>query len=605
MWASLIYTIATASILILIFYMALDLRNQPLIDADQIWTANDVTYQIQDGPLLRTTLPAQIKDLAPLSAVTVTTKIHPASDAVLRVETNYTALRLYANDALIYECGAPGTYPAFLIDPPTIISMVKLPDSGAQQELRFEYSSPRERTAMTLPDLEYGDEIAVLASQFKKHGAAFLIAILLLLLGGVMLIFSLYYSAKRPAAASFVRLGAFTLSIGVWSFGECPFTAFLFPFPAVLYMMSYCGLFLFALPFLRFLELTLRPHLLAAFQMIRYIMCIPILLCFLLQVTGRMSLAHNVFGYEIMVTGILVVILILTFVEFLYYNNLAARRFILPIIVIILFTLASFLNYELRFLDSLTLIFQIGALIFIMQLAFIGLRFMQDAAQALSEKKILEMRLHDMNLQIDVQRRQFERLAADTDQTKAMHHDFRHQISALKSYSESGDLIGLKKHLDALQVGLEHTEIGNYCRNYAVNSVAAYYVAVARSEGMTADVHLNIPEETGRVPAVDLCVILGNLFENAIEALRRMETEEKYISVYSKIAAGTLSIIVENNFDGIWRKEREAYISRKIGADAREGIGLSSVRAVCERYGGLIRIESDDQIWRVSTIVKM
>jgi sensor histidine kinase regulating citrate/malate metabolism len=100
-------------------------------------------------------------------------------------------------------------------------------------------------------------------------------------------------------------------------------------------------------------------------------------------------------------------------------------------------------------------------------------------------------------------------------------------------------------------------------------------------------------------------VIVGNLLENAVDALRDVDPDRRYLTARAGIINGMLSIIVENRFDGTYHKKNGRYISRKITGNRREGIGLSSVKAICERHGGFVRIEPECDIWRVSALVEL
>jgi signal transduction histidine kinase len=600
-----IYGVLLLALLVLIGIKSIDFIVVPQSFSGGVKDANQVIYQVDGGDPFKMALPGEISDLDPHTPVRLQTTIDPTHNDSILIETIYTALRLYADDVLIYECGFPGTYPAFLVDPPTIITTVALPDSDAPQLLRFEYISPGERSTMSLPALEYGPETALLSDQFREYGFSFFLSIFFLLIGMVTSIIAFFFSRKTPAAAAFIPLGLFALAIGTWSFGECPFTAFLFPHPGTLYLMSYCGLYILGVPFFRFLELALRPHHTLPFRILQYILCAVIFLAFLLQFLGQVSLARNLYVYEIVIPIMLLIIMGLSVHELIRYRNPSARRFIIPTISITIFALLAILNYQLRFIESIIFIFQVGAFIFVIQLGAIGVTYVREASRAFSEKKILEVQIDGMNRQLDVQRKQYSRLTKNSERVRAMQHDLRHQLTALRHYSETDDKAGLERYLGELSKGLPLSVTDSYCQNYAVNAVAGYYLTLAVSEGVRIDVRLDIPEDTGAVQDMDLCVIIGNLIENAVESLRRIKQGDKYIKAHARRSNGMLSIIVENNFDGVWTKDRDHFLSRKTEEDRREGVGLSSVKAVCERYDGLFRTEISDTIWRVSALVKL
>jgi sensor histidine kinase regulating citrate/malate metabolism len=249
------------------------------------------------------------------------------------------------------------------------------------------------------------------------------------------------------------------------------------------------------------------------------------------------------------------------------------------------------------------LIFQIGALVFIVQLALVAARFIKDATDALSEKQMYELRLESLNRVVDEQRKQNDHLIVNAEKIRAMRHDLRHQLNVLRSFSEAGDLEGISNYINQVSDSLPRTATESYCENHAVNAVVGYYIALAESEGVSVDAKLEIPEKTGRVHAVDLCVILGNLLENAINGLRSVKTGEKYIRARAKTINETLSLIIENNFDGLWEQDNGVYISRNTSEGRREGEGLVSVEAICKKYDGFIRVEPVNNTWRVSVQV--
>jgi sensor histidine kinase regulating citrate/malate metabolism len=329
------------------------------------------------------------------------------------------------------------------------------------------------------------------------------------------------------------------------------------------------------------------------------------MIVFILQMTGQVALAQNFFAYEVVISATLLIVVILMIDELLRHKNPAAQRFVIPTFVIIFFALLSFLNYEIRFVESIIIIFQIGAFVYAVQLSLIAVKYVGDATKVLSEKAITDMRLESMTRQIALQRARYDRLVHNSEQIRAMRHDLRHQLTVLGGLSEAGDFDDLKRYIQELTAGIPHVVADIYCENYAVNAVAGYYIDLAQSENVNVEYKFDIPEETGRVLAVDLCIIVGNLLDNAIDALRRLEQGEKYVKIRAKVVRNTLSIIVENNYDGIYNKRSHVYISRKPEAKNRDGIGLSSVIEVCERYDGIVRIENEDKIWRVSTMVNL
>ena len=129
-----------------------------------------------------------------------------------------------------------------------------------------------------------------------------------------------------------------------------------------------------------------------------------------------------------------------------------------------------------------------------------------------------------------------------------------------------------------------------YCENSAVNAVAVYFLALADGEGFITEAQLNIPEHTGSVPAMDLCIIMGNLLENALDSTRCAKSENKFIRVSSILKGTSLHIETINSF---------------ALPPSGEEPGLSAVKAVCEKHNGKVEYEIESDECKVTALVKI
>ena len=126
-----------------------------------------------------------------------------------------------------------------------------------------------------------------------------------------------------------------------------------------------------------------------------------------------------------------------------------------------------------------------------------------------------------------------------------------------------------------------------YCNNSTVDAILNHYILLAKDNGI--EVHLNValPEEL-KIRDTDLCIVIGNLLENAIEASEK--EENKRIKLRINRSNEYICMLVSNLYNGEIKKGHSGYYSRK-----REfkdtGIGLSSVSAVVEKYDGRMEID--------------
>ena len=124
---------------------------------------------------------------------------------------------------------------------------------------------------------------------------------------------------------------------------------------------------------------------------------------------------------------------------------------------------------------------------------------------------------------------------------------------------------------------------------------------------------LNIPFKANiMVPSklpidnTDLCIILGNLLDNALEGNIRITDKnmDRFIQTDIRIQKAFLFIRITNAFDGTYKINGKHYASVKTDAKYH-GIGLSNVTAVLEKYHGDMKITQKDQTFIVTIMIPL
>jgi len=362
------------------------------------------TYEIAGGGRGAATFPHSFKNLAPNTVVTIYVDIEPRRYDNLLVKTVYTPLRIYADDELIYECGQAGSYPAWLLDPPTLLKIVPLPESASN--LRFEYVSPSQRGVMSVPALMAGSDGALLAELFNTNGALLVMSLFFLFLGLAVSVVSLLFWRKGKI---FLYLGLFSFAVGCWSFGECNATMFLIPSPVLLYLMTFGGLFTLVIPFLRYGCLILNPRNVVLIRIAAAVTEVAVIIAFALQLMGVAALSKSMYVFHILIPLDFVIFAATTVWEYFRYRNKTAKRFLLPTLVLAVSAILEVVNYSLRFTSVLSLFFLSGAFIFTLLLGFIGGQYIFET------------------------RREMEELAAQTSFFRKMNHALRTPLTVVST----------------------------------------------------------------------------------------------------------------------------------------------------------------------------
>ena len=131
-------------------------------------------------------------------------------------------------------------------------------------------------------------------------------------------------------------------------------------------------------------------------------------------------------------------------------------------------------------------------------------------------------RLRQENQLLSMQQQRYENLKASIEEMRQARHDMRHHLNQISRLAEEENLPKLKEYLTSTICKIPDFDM-HLCENQAADSVAGYYYALARRENIPFSLQLDLP---ARLPVdeVDMCLVLSNLLENALEASLRIVT---------------------------------------------------------------------------------
>ena len=236
------------------------------------------------------------------------------------------------------------------------------------------------------------------------------------------------------------------------------------------------------------------------------------------------------------------------------------------------------LKYETFYVNRVGMVVRIILLIIfliwlIMNLVFYFIvSILLDAAKAEEERKILKIQ----------EKQYYTQMKYIHDSAKAR-HDFRQILRTLKTMAEAANAEAISAYLATYIRELPTNETLMYTKHDALNAILNFYAAEAKNE--TIEVSFSIDVDKWQILSdVELCIMIGNLLENAIDAAKNAEGKERFIELTMTTHGGRWLYIVETNgFDGKLKMKNGEYNSTK--RDGR-GLGLTSIKATVEKYKG-------------------
>lgn len=537
------------------------------------------------------------------ASVTLTAEIDAAPGDSLYLKAVYTPVKVYANDALIFEYGQEGSYPSFLLDPPTKVKLLPLPDTEQPVTLRLEYTAPTQRNTMTLHPVYLGTTDAILMHLFHSLGFSLFFSFLLIALGMLLVLIAFVLAPMKKAFVSMLWLGLFSLLIGIWFFGECNLSGLFIENATLLYLMAFMGLFTLAIPLMKFVLTLPDLHNPKPLQFMCVLLEFSVCAATVLQLTGTASFAKTMYLFHVLVPLSLCVFGGCIFYESMRCKNAAAMHFRIPVCVLALASVLEVINYYLL-PDRLPIsfFFQAGVVVFILLMSLQCGHFIKYSFLIYAKNGELKYELFLAKKQMELQKERYEMLAEISASIKAQRHDLHHQLAVIQNYSKNREFEKLDHYLSELTAKIPVSDEVTLCVNEAVNAIALYYYTMAKKSGIqNISVQLDIPSDTGQIPESELCVIIGNLLENAIAACMKSKEKEPFIHLQSRLQYGILTITMDNSDHTSVQNSDGSFRSLKSGG----GTGLVSIRAVAQKYEGDAKFDTADGVFSSSVYLHM
>lgn len=185
-------------------------------------------------------------------------------------------------------------------------------------------------------------------------------------------------------------------------------------------------------------------------------------------------------------------------------------------------------------------------------------------------------------------------------QVRGWRHDYRNHIQTLKVLTQNGDLTAISAYLDALENDLATVDTVVKTGNSMADAILNSKLSLARAKRVQVFCDAHIPVKL-KMSEIDLCCIIGNLFDNAIDASLSLPESERCIRVYMDMK-GTQLYISFTNFTALHKQKK---LSGRFLTTKGEGHGFGLVRidTIIERLGGYLSRNSEDGAFTTEILI--
>lgn len=203
--------------------------------------------------------------------------------------------------------------------------------------------------------------------------------------------------------------------------------------------------------------------------------------------------------------------------------------------------------------------------------------------------------------QCDAYKQQVNLLMVSEKNFASLKHDMNNHLLALYRMADNEESLRIKSYLNELtenmKPGHQYVSTGNDIIDGILNSK---FSIAANDLGVIPDFDVDISGELG-IAESDLCVIMGNLLDNSLDALRACSDERKLVVAMNE-DCDLICIKVSNTYNGHIDHINGRFFSTKSDNDMH-GIGLRNIKHCVDKYHGQMDINYTDNVFSVKIIL--
>ena len=207
--------------------------------------------------------------------------------------------------------------------------------------------------------------------------------------------------------------------------------------------------------------------------------------------------------------------------------------------------------------------------------------------------------------QLELQKEYYKNVEKSQHEVASLRHDLKNHLHCIASFIELGEYQDALHYINEIYATSRHLSSTVNSGNSLISILLNNARDRAGQNHITMTVNVMVPPALP-IDNVDLCIILGNLLDNSLEACCRMETDdgERFIDVEIIYKKSFLFIKVSNSFNGQYLLNGTRYESMKKDQHFC-GIGLSNVRTTTEKYSGEMKVTPGEKVFTITVMLKL
>ncbi|MCM1263345.1 MAG: ATP-binding protein [Butyrivibrio sp.] len=186
-------------------------------------------------------------------------------------------------------------------------------------------------------------------------------------------------------------------------------------------------------------------------------------------------------------------------------------------------------------------------------------------------------------------------------QVRGWRHDYRNHIQNMKIQLAKKNYDKLDSYLSELAADLSTVDTVIKTGNVTADAVLNTKLDLAAKLGIRINVTANVPAGL-TMSDVELCAVMGNLLDNALEACEKLKEEQRFLRVYMGNLKNQFYLSVQNSAGKV-KKADGKYLTTKSGDS--HGYGIFRIDRIVLKYGGYVNRQNEEGIFATEILIPL
>lgn len=240
---------------------------------------------------------------------------------------------------------------------------------------------------------------------------------------------------------------------------------------------------------------------------------------------------------------------------------------------------------------------------FLVMLLFITLTFY---IYALGIEKDKNIRMAELHMISEMENKQYSQIIQSVSELRVMKHDLTNHLKTIQAMLNTEHFSDAAQYIASLTGIIDKTYYSISSGNTPLDCIVTNKLKQAALSDIRVDYTIHFSNNFP-LSDIEICSLIGNLFDNAIENCNKLKKDKRTIGFFIKPYNNMLSIQITNSYNGDYITTSKGFFitTKKHSEKHLHGIGLKRIHDIVKKYHGFLEVTPGEGTFQVSILIPL